>query len=70
MAVIQVDTEILKQLIKESVQEAIKSELQSFLAYKYPEVSDEEMKDIIETYGEVPKEEEMKDYTQWFKNAN
>jgi transposase-like protein len=63
MAVIQVDTEILKQLIKESVQEAIKSELQSFLAYKYPEVSDEEMKDIIETYGEVPKEEEMKDYT-------
>ncbi|HPO63425.1 MAG TPA: hypothetical protein PK762_10140 [Candidatus Kapabacteria bacterium] len=70
MPVIQVDTEILRSIVKESVIEAMKTErLKLYEAY-LPEVNDAEMLDIISIYGDIPKQKEYVDMTSWFDNEN
>jgi len=66
MPVIQIDTENLKSLIKESVIDAIKTERLKFYNSSIPEVSDLEMEDIIKIHGEKPSDNEYVDITEWF----
>ncbi|MBX3042740.1 MAG: hypothetical protein KF896_03395 [Ignavibacteriae bacterium] len=70
MSVIQVDLDLLKNLIKESVAEALKEERNLFYENVIPFVSDVEMQDIINTHGEKPDKSEYIDMTEWFTNAN
>ena len=70
MSVIQVEIDLLKNLIKESVAEALREERMSFYDEVIPFVSDAEMQDIINTHGEKPANTEYVDLTSWFANEN
>jgi hypothetical protein len=70
MSVIQVDMDLLKTLIKESVAEALKEERINFYEKVLPFVSDAEMQDIIKIYGQEPEKSEFVDMTSWFGNEN
>lgn len=70
MPIIQVDSEELKNLIKESVIEAIRQERLKFYEAIIPDVDDKEMHDIIEKYGEKPENLEYCDITSWFGNED
>ncbi len=70
MSVMQVDIELLKSLIKESVAEAIREEKIRFFEQGIPFVSDVEMQDIINTHGEKPEKTDYVDMTSWFENEN
>lgn len=70
MPVIQVDTEILRSIVKESVIEAMKTERLKLYVANLPEINNEEMLDIISVYGENPEQKEYVDMTSWFDNEN
>ncbi len=70
MSVIQLDIDILKSLIKESVTEALSEERMSFYETVIPFVSDIEMQDIVNTHGDKPEKTEYVDMTSWFANEN
>ena len=70
MPVVQVDVELLKNLIKESVSEVLREERSLFYENVIPFVSDAEMQDIVNTHGEKPEKSDYIDMTEWFSNAN
>jgi hypothetical protein len=70
MAVVQIDTEILRTIVKESVIEAIKAERFKFYESMLFEVTEPEMNDIINLYGPKPVEKQYIDITDWFGNEN
>jgi hypothetical protein len=70
MSTLLVDTEQLKQIIRESVKEAIKSERLFFYNSIVPEISDDEMIEITEQLGAKPKKQAYSDYSQWFDDEN
>ncbi len=70
MPVIQIDTETLRSIVKESVIEAMKTERLKLYEANIPEANNEEMLDIISVYGERPEQKEYIDMTSWFENEN
>jgi hypothetical protein len=70
MAVVQIDTEILRTIVKESVIEAIKTERFKFYESLISEVTEPEMNDIINLYGPNPVDKQYIDITDWFGNEN
>ncbi len=70
MAVVQIETDELKLLIKESLAEALKEERTRLYDSIIPFVSKSEMENIEELYGENPPETEYVDATEWFEDEN
>lgn len=68
MSVIQIDVDLLRSIVKDSVAEAIQKEITTFYERIVPFVSNEEMQDIIKTHGEKPKISQFVDMTSWFEN--
>lgn len=66
MQMINLDTDLLKELIKDSVIEAIRFERFHFIESLIPEVSDIEMQDIINEYGLKPEILEFADISGMF----
>ena len=60
------DTELLRGIIKESVIEAIRAQRFNLIESLIPEVSENEMKEIISKYGSVPDNQEFTDVTELF----
>ncbi len=67
---IQIDTEVLRKIVQESVQEALKAERFNLYNSFIPMVSDNEMNEIIARLGEKPQPQSTVDYTEWFDNEN
>lgn len=67
---IQIDTEILRKIVQESVQEALRAERFNLYNSFIPFVSDNEMNEIISRLGEKPQQQSTVDYTEWFDNEN
>ena len=70
MAVVQIETDELKSLIKESLAEALKEERTRLYDSIIPFVSKSEMENIIELYGEKPPKTDFVDATDWFDDEN
>jgi len=70
MQVAELNINQLKDLIKESVIQALKEEKYSFSESILKEVSDAEMKDIIELYGDAPDINTFEDVTEMFNDES
>jgi hydroxymethylpyrimidine/phosphomethylpyrimidine kinase len=62
----------LKQLVKESVREALREERLRICQLLIPNVSDKEMQEIQEKLGDAPddRQAEYTNMTDWVKNGN
>lgn len=70
MPIVQIDTDTLKEIVKKSVAEAIKEERYRFFESMIPIVSETEMSNIIEQYGEKPASFDYVDVSDWFADEN
>jgi Ca2+-binding EF-hand superfamily protein len=70
MPTVTIDTDTLMSLIKKTVREAIREEKILQQLEMIPKVSNEEMNDIIKTYGDKPNDEEFVDMTSWIDDEN
>ena len=70
MAVVSIDTDDLVLLIKEAISETIKAERMKLIEAIIPKVSELEMEDIIDLYGNKPEPKEYVDMTSWLENEN
>ena len=66
------EIETLKQLMKESIREVIREERLSLMQVLIPDVSDQEMKEIIKKLGlpEQYDEQDFVDMTTWVNNES
>jgi hypothetical protein len=70
MPLIQIELSELREIIRESVREAIRNERFFFYESRIPEVSDIEMKDIEAEYGSKPGEYEFQDLSSWLNDES
>lgn len=70
MPIVQIDTDTLKAIVRESVAEAIRADRYKFFEGMIPAVSEAEMKDIIDNYGSKPKDFDYLDVSHWFADEN
>jgi hypothetical protein len=66
------EMETLKQLIKESIREVLKEERLSLMQVLIPDVSDQEMKEIIKKFDSPEKydEDDFVDMTNWVNDES
>ncbi|VXD19489.1 conserved hypothetical protein [Planktothrix serta PCC 8927] len=66
------EMETLKQLMKESIREVIREERLSLMQVLIPDVSDQEMKEIIKKFDSPEKydEQDFVDMTTWVNNES
>jgi hypothetical protein len=65
MDTVTLDINQLKEIINDSVRKAIQEERKQLTEALIPYVSDAEMKDVIEQYGNNPKYDDFNDMTAW-----
>jgi hypothetical protein len=70
MPLIQIELSELREIIRESVREAIRNERFLFYESQIPEVSDIEMKDIEAEYASKPGEHEFQDLSSWLNDES
>jgi hypothetical protein len=68
MPLIQIELNELREIISESVREAIRTERFFYHESHIPEVSDIEMKDIEAEYGSNPGEYKFQDLSSWLND--
>lgn len=70
METIEIEIGKLNTIIKNAVKEAIVSERQNLFELLMPQVSDEEMSDIILKHGVHPNDSDLIDLTEWLRNES